>query len=215
MGGYELLDQLSEQFFRPAGGYVANFSSSVGCISEESTLDRSFILPILAEDLTRLDVTALLDRGNVPMGGELGSLGQPPKLLIHALKDPDSAHLDRVQVIKGWIENGKSYERVYDVAWSGDRAVDEQGRIPPVPDTVDIETASYSNEYGAPSLSAVWADPGFDGRQAAFYYVRVLEVPTPRHSLLDVVALGIETGLSGEAASIHERAYTSPIFYRP
>ena len=65
------------------------------------------------------------------MGGELGSLGQPPKLLIHALKDPDSAHLDRVQVIKGWIENGKSYERVYDVAWSGDRAVDEQGRIPP------------------------------------------------------------------------------------
>jgi hypothetical protein len=149
------------------------------------------------------------------MGGELAALNQPPRILVHAMKDPDSAHLDRVQVIKGWIEDGESFERVYDVAWSGDRAVDERGRIENVRDTVDRKTARYSNEYGAVSLSVIWIDPDFDAEQAAFYYVRALEIPTPRHSLLDVVALGLDPKFSGESYSIQERAYTSPVFYTP
>jgi hypothetical protein len=170
---------------------------------------------IQSEDLESLDFSALDDRGNVPMGGELAALSQPPRFLVHAMKDPDSAHLDRVQVIKGWIEDGESFERVYDVAWSGDRVVDERGRIENVPDTVDPETAGYSNEYGAVSLSVIWIDPDFDAEQATFYYVRALEIPTPRHSLLDAVALGLDPEFSGESYSIQERAYTSPVFYTP
>ena len=101
------------------------------------------------------------------------------------------------------------------MVWSGDRVVDERGRIDNVPDTVDRETAGYSNEYGAPSLSVLWTDPDFDAAQPAFYYVRALEIPTPRHSLFDAVALGIDPELSGESYSIQERAYTSPVFYTP
>jgi hypothetical protein len=167
------------------------------------------------QDLELLDFSGLSQRGNVPMGGELKALKTPPAFLIHAMKDPESAHLDRVQVVKGWVADGGIHERVYDVVWSGDRVMDEQGQINSVPDTVDIETATYSNTYGAASLAVVWTDPEFDGEQAAFYYVRVLEVPTPRHSLFDAVALGIEPELTGRPYSIQERAYTSPIFYSP
>jgi hypothetical protein len=170
---------------------------------------------IQSKDLALLDASALVSRGNVPMGGDLRALDQAPKLLIHAMKDPKGAHLDRAQVVKGWIEGGESYERVYDVAWSGDRSLDERGRLNNVPDTVDIETGGYSNDYGAASLSTVWTDPEFNGKQAAFYYVRVLEVPTPRHSLLDAIALGINPSLTGESYSVQERAYTPPIFYSP
>jgi hypothetical protein len=149
------------------------------------------------------------------MGGELKALQTPPAFLIHAMKDPESAHLDRVQMVKGWVKGGATYERVYDVAWAGDRVMDEQGEIDSVPDTVDIETGTYSNEYGAASLSAVWTDPEFSADQAAFYYARVLEVPTPRHSLFDAVALGVEPEFTGRGYSIQERAYTSPVFYTP
>lgn len=168
-----------------------------------------------AEDLASLDVSALSGRGIVPMGGELSALKQPPKLLIHAMKDPKSAHLDRVQVVKGWVEDGESHERIYDVAWAGEREMDGRGRIANVSNTVDNASATYSNDNGAASLSTLWTDPDFSADHAAFYYVRVLEVPTPRHSLLDAVALGIQPELTGEDPSILERAYTSPIFYRP
>lgn len=153
------------------------------------------------------------------MGGELRSLTGAPGFLIHAAKDPMSAHLDRIQVVKGWVEGGTQREHVYDVAWAGqaegNRKPDAQGRVPRVPDTVDPTTAMYTNEHGSATLSAVWTDPEFDPSQRAFYYVRVLEIPTPRHSLLDAVALGIDPAETGRALSIQERAYTSPIHYRP
>jgi hypothetical protein len=165
------------------------------------------------------DIAAVGRAGGVPMGGELRSLTSAPGFLIHAAKDPMSAHLDRVQMVKGWMEGGTPHERVYDVAWAGQatgkRKHDALGGVPGVPDTVDPTTARYTNEHGSTTLSAVWTDPDFDPSQRAFYYVRVLEVPTPRHSLRDAVALGIDPTETGRALSIQERAYTSPIHYRP
>ena len=120
-----------------------------------------------------------------------------------------------MQVVKGWLEGEGTRETVYDVAWSGKRQPDERGRVPAVPDTVDPKTGSYSNEFGAATLTVVWKDPDFDPLAPAFYYVRVLEVPTPRHSLLDALALGVDPETTGQPHSIQERAYTSPIFYRP
>jgi hypothetical protein len=149
------------------------------------------------------------------MGGELASLPSAPSFLIHAAKDPKSAHLDRVQMVKGWLENGTTRERVPDVVWAGDRVPDDRGLVPPVPDTVDQATALYTNEYGSATLSAVWTDPDFDPSVRAFYYVRVLEVPTPRHSLRDAIGLGIDVAETGQPATIQERVYTSPIHYRP
>jgi hypothetical protein len=156
-----------------------------------------------------------LGEGSVPMGGELTALQAPPSFLIHAAKDPKSAHLDRVQMVKGWLADGATHEKVYDVAWAGDRVAGADGRVPPVPDTVDPETADYTNEHGAPTLAAVWTDPDFDPTLRAFYYVRVLEVPTPRHSLRDAIALQKDPGETGHPNSIQERAYTSPIHYQP
>jgi hypothetical protein len=161
------------------------------------------------------DIGAVGRAGGVPMGGELRALERAPAFLIHAAKDPRSAHLDRVQMVKGWLADGSTVEKVYDVVWSGDRVADASGRVPEVADTVDTATATYSNEHGAATLAAVWQDPAFDPKQRAFYYVRVLEVPTPRHSLFDAVALGIDPSETGQPASIQERAYTSPIHYRP
>lgn len=161
------------------------------------------------------DITAAGRAGGVPMGGELSALTTAPSLLIHAAKDPKSAHLDRVQVVKGWLADGKTHEQIYDVAWAGDRQAGSDGRVPQVPDTVDRETGAYTNEHGAPTLSALWTDPAFEPDQRAFYYVRVLEVPTPRHSLLDAIALQVDPSTTGYGPSIQERAYTSPIHYRP
>ncbi|MEJ2542347.1 MAG: DUF3604 domain-containing protein, partial [Gemmatimonadota bacterium] len=126
----------------------------------------------------------------VPMGGDLGAGDGAPSLLIHAMMEPDGANLDRIQVVKGWLENGEPQERVYNVAWSGDRQADGNGRIPAVGNTVDPTDASYTNDIGAPELSVVWQDPDFDASQHAFYYVRVLQIPTPRWSTYDAVALG-------------------------
>ena len=165
------------------------------------------------------DIAPVGKAGGVPMGGEVRSLTSAPGFMIHAAKDPMSAHLDRIQMVKGWIEGGTPREHVYDVAWAGQaegkRKPDSQGRVPRVPDTVDPTTAMYTNEHGNATLSAVWTDPDFDPSERAFYYVRVLEVPTPRHSLLDAVALGIDPAETGRALSIQERAYTSPIHYQP
>ena len=162
-----------------------------------------------------LRVQALTAAEPVPMGGVLARQSEAPAFSIEATKDPRGAHLDRIQVIKGWLENGETFERIYDVAWSGDRVADEAGRVEAVPDTVDRETGRYSNAFGATTLSARWMDPDFDPDQSSFYYVRVLEIPTPRHSTLDAIALGRDVDTTGYPLSIQERAYSSPIHYRP
>ncbi len=164
------------------------------------------------------DIAAIGYARGIPMGGDLTAApaGRAPSLLIHAAKDPLSGNLDRVQVIKGWIDdNGTAQQHVYDVAWSGDRVIDADGKLPAVGNTVDTETALYTNTIGATQLATVWTDPDFDPDQLAFYYVRVLEIPTPRHSLYDAVALGIPFERTGQPATIQERAYSSPIWYTP
>ena len=168
----------------------------------------------VAGDERTVDMEALAARG-VPMGGELRALTKAPSFVIQAAKDPKSAHLDRVQVVKGWIAAGKSFERVYDVVWSGDREKDPWGNVPKLVDTVDPATGSHDNTTGAATLAVVWTDPQFEPSQPAFYYVRVLEIPTPRHSTLDAIALGRDVETTGQPVSIQERAYTSPIHYQP
>ena len=152
----------------------------------------------------------------VPMGGDLGqdSHGRAPTFLVMAAMEPDGANLDRIQVIKGWVENGRGMEKIYEVSWSGDRKLDDSGRLPAVGNTVDAGTASFDNSIGEPQLQAVWTDPEFDASQNAFYYVRVLEIPTPRWSTYDAVTLG--TPAREELpVSIQERAWSSPIWYSP
>lgn len=154
----------------------------------------------------------------VPMGGELVHNGQAPRFLISALKDPDGAHLDRVQVIKGWTAaDGTAREKVYDAVWS-DSATRRRvnGKVPAVGNTVDRAAASYTNSIGAPELRTVWTDPDYRPGERAFYYVRVLEIPTPRWPLFDALRYGIK--LSPEAmadAVAQERAYSSPIWIGP
>jgi Protein of unknown function (DUF3604) len=167
-----------------------------------------------AADEVSLDIEAISARG-VPMGGGLTSLVEPPTFYIQAARDPESATLDRIQLIKGWLENGEPRERVYNVAWSGDRELTAEGKLPPVPDTVDVKTGIYSNEHGAGILTKVWVDPDFNPDQPALYYVRVLEVPTPRHSTLDAIALDMDVAGTNHPVSIQERAYTSAIHYSP
>ncbi len=153
----------------------------------------------------------------VPMGSDLSQAddGKAPQLLIRASKDPKGANLDRVQVVKGWVDSeGKSHEQVIDVAWSDDRQLDANGKLPALPSTVDLATASYDNRYGEAELSALWQDPNFDPSQRAFYYVRVLEINTPRHSTMDAVALQ-QAPAEGYATEVQERAYTSPVWYTP
>jgi len=154
----------------------------------------------------------------VPMGGDLI---QPtvstdiPKFLIRAVKDPKGANLDRVQVIKGWVDaDGKTHEKIYNAAWSAERKLDANGQLPAVANTVDISSASYTNDVGSAEFSILWSDPDFNAQQKAFYYVRVLQIPTPRHSLYDAVALQTEAPQEAPA-TIQERAYTSPIWYTP
>jgi hypothetical protein len=154
----------------------------------------------------------------VPMGGELTAHAQgvAPKLLIFAVKDPEGANLDRVQVIKGWVDsNGEAQERIYNVAWSDAerRLVDSEGNIPAVGNTVDMAHATYTNAIGAESLSVVWQDPNFDASQNAFYYIRVLEIPSPRWPLYDRVRFSAELPEGTELIQ-QERAYSSAIWYR-
>jgi hypothetical protein len=156
------------------------------------------------------------DKG-VPMGRDLpaGTEGEAPTFLIHAMKDPEHANLDRVQVIKGWIDDaGLPHEKIYDVALSDGRTVGADGSVAPVGNTVDLATATWSNNIGDTQLATVWTDPEFDPAASAFYYVRVLQIPTPRNSLYDAVALAIDHP-EDRAATIQERAYTSPIWYTP
>lgn len=153
----------------------------------------------------------------VPMGGDLSNApdGAAPTFIISAGKDPVGAKLDRIQVIKGWVDSkGKSHEKVYNVAWAGDRELDRKGKLPPVGNTVDLETGHYSNNIGRPHLEGFWQDPDFDSAEHAFYYVRVLQIPTPRNSLYDSIALQQDPP-EGHATTIQERAYSSPIWYTP
>ena len=153
----------------------------------------------------------------VPMGGEISNApeGKAPSFLIAALRDPIGANLDRVQVIKGWLDaSGEVHEKVYDAVWSGDREPGADGKLPPVGNTVNLEHASWTNTIGAPELITVWTDPDFDATQPAFYYARVLEIPTPRWTAYDAQRFGV-TPLDGTRMTIVERAYTAPIWYRP
>ena len=170
-----------------------------------------------AADADRSDFAAYGYANGVPMGGDLSDApkGAAPKLMIRAIRDPDGANLDRIQVIKGWTTaDGEPQERVFDVSWSGGRTPGADGKLPPVGDTVDPETASYTNAIGEPFLEAFWEDPDFDPAQRAFYYVRVIEIPTPRWTTYDAVFFGI-TRPKGQPVSQQERAYTSPIWYTP
>ena len=154
----------------------------------------------------------------VSMGGDLPkkpSSAKAPTFVVSVLKDPESGNLDRVQIIKGWYENGYPQEQVYDVAWSDDRKIDAKtGKLPSVGNSVDIANATYTNDIGDSQLSAVWTDPDFKPEHHAVYYVRVLEIPTPRWSTYDAKALGIDVP-EGVPATIQERAWSSPIWYTP
>ncbi|MEK9648284.1 MAG: DUF3604 domain-containing protein [Gammaproteobacteria bacterium] len=164
------------------------------------------------------DIAAVGYRKGVPMGSDLTAAprNRAPSLLIHAAKDEAGANLDRVQVVKGWIDaDGNTHERVYNVAWSGERELDSDGKLPDVGNTVNIETTHYNNTIGSAQLSVVWEDPDFDPTLHAFYYVRAIEIPTPRHSLFDALALQIPVEDTGWPATIQERAYSSPIWYTP
>jgi hypothetical protein len=166
---------------------------------------------------TRIPAEAGYSKG-VPMGGDLSNApaGKAPTFLVGALKDPIGANLDRIQIIKGWLDaKGDLQERIYDVALSDDRAAGDDGRCrTPVGNTVDLETATWLNTIGDPELIAVWEDPEFDPAERAFYYARVIEIPTPRWTLYDSVRFGVE--MPDEVPmTTQERAYTSPIWYTP
>jgi len=156
--------------------------------------------------------------GGVPMGGDLPAKparAKAPTFAVWALKDPESGNLDRVQIIKGWYQNGYPQEQIYDVALSDGRKPDPKtGKVPPVGNTVDVKNATYTNSIGDSQLAAVWIDPDFDPSHHAVYYVRVLEIPTPRWSTYDAKELGIDPP-AGVAATIQERAWSSPIWHTP
>ena len=168
-------------------------------------------------DTERADFITYAYANGVPMGGELmaAAAATAPTFLVVALKDPDGANLDRVQIVKGWLDAaGITHEQVYDVALSDRRNIKPGRRAKPVGSTVDIETATYRNSIGAVQLSAVWQDPMFDPAHRAFYYVRVLEIPTPRWTAIDAAKFGLE--LDQKIPVVHqERAYTSPIWCGP
>ncbi len=157
------------------------------------------------------------ERG-VPMGSDLRAApagAEAPVFMTYALRDPIGANLDRIQIVKGWIDaEGALHEKVFDVAWSDDREPGADGKLPAVGNSVDLEAASYTNTIGAPELLAVWTDPEFDPADSAFYYARVIEIPTPRWVVYDKVRLGVE--IPEGATTVHqERAYTSAIWYSP
>jgi hypothetical protein len=170
-----------------------------------------------ADDLRNRQPAFLGYEKGVPMGGDLtmAPSGKAPTFMVIALRDPIGANLDRIQIIKGWMDDdGDLHEKVYDVVWSDDRQPGADGKLPPVGNTVDVEAANWTNTIGASELATVWTDPDFDADESAFYYVRVLEIPTPRWVLYDKVRLGAH--IPDGVELIHqERAYTSPIWYTP
>lgn len=169
------------------------------------------------EDATSPDLAAIGYARGVPMGGQLSAApaGAAPHFIVSAARGPIDHNLDRIQVVKGWLDaRGEAQEKIFDVAWSGDRQPDAQGKLPAVGSTVDLHTGKTANSIGAAELATLWVDPDFDPTQSAFYYARVLQIPTIRHSQLDAIALGIDTPYEGPA-TLQERAYTSPVWYTP
>jgi hypothetical protein len=169
-----------------------------------------------ADAQTRNPAAAGYTKG-VPMGGDLSKApaGKSPTFLVAALRDPIGANLDRIQIVKGWLDaKGDLHEKVYDVAWGGDRKPGPDGKVPSVGSTVDVANATWTNTIGAPELIGVWRDPTFNVGERAFYYVRVIEIPTPRWTAYDAKRFGV-TPVPGTRMTITERAYTSPIWYTP
>jgi len=173
------------------------------------------------DDVQKPDFLKRAYSAGVPMGGDLkpGALkpgtGKAPTFLVMASKDPKSGNLDRIQIVKAWLDTaGKQHEKVYDVAWSGDRKQGADGKLPAVGNSVDLKTATYTNDIGAPQLATGWTDPDFKPEENAVYYVRVLEIPTPRWNTYDAVREKMPA-LTKVPASIQERAWSSPIWYTP
>ncbi len=166
-----------------------------------------------------LDLETLVASGyekGIPMGGELNAKKDaPPSFLFAAMKDPRGANLDRLQIVKGWIENGEMKEKVFNVAWSDERPVDEEGNITPVGNTVNLEEATWTDTVGDASLIGIWSDPEHNPSKASVYYARVLQIPTPRWTLYDKVRFGIKDMDEEIPLVTQERAYSSPIWYKP
>lgn len=170
-----------------------------------------------ADEVQRPDFARQGYARGVPMGGDISAApqGKSPTFMIRAMRDADGANLDRIQMIKGWVDQkGETHEKVIDVVWSGDRKPGRDGKVPAVGNTVDVDDASYTNSIGDALLTGYWTDPSFDPKQRAFYYVRVLEIPTPRWTAYDAKLLGAEMP-EGTRMYLQERAYTSPIWYTP
>ena len=149
------------------------------------------------------------------MGGTLKGAGEAPSFTVWAMREPDGANLDRIQIVKGWVDaKGEPQDRVFDVVWSGGRKPDNDGKVPAVGNTVDTTKATYTNTIGSAELMGRWTDPTFDPKQYALYYVRVLLIPTPRWSTYDAVRAGLPL-LKGVPATVQERAWSSPIWYTP
>ncbi len=165
---------------------------------------------------TRMPASVGYEKGT-PMGGDLRSApeGKVPTFLVAALKDPIGANLDRIQIVKGWLDaKGDLREKVYDVVWSDGRKPDKEGKLPPVGNTVDVKNATWTNTIGVPELITVWKDLDFDPKRRAFYYTRVIEIPTPRWTAYDAKHYSVQMGK--DVPMVHqERAYTSPIWYTP
>lgn len=170
-----------------------------------------------ADEVERQDFADRGYRGGVPMGGDLtnGPAGKAPSFMIRALRDADNANLDRIQIIKGWLDaNGETQERIYDVTCSDGRSIVERRCEKSVGSTVDIADASYTNTIGDPLLTAHWVDPDFDPKQRAFYYVRVIEIPKPRWTAYDAKFFKVKMP-DYVPMTVQDRAYTSPIWYTP
>ena len=155
----------------------------------------------------------------IPMGGDLArppsTVDRSPSFLIHAIKDGEGANLDRIQVVKGWVDKtGETHEKIFDAAWSGNRLKAANGTLPAVGNTVNTSNATYTNDIGAITLQTIWTDPEFDASLSAFYYLRVLEIPTPRWTTYDAVAVGVPLP-TDVPPTIQERAWSSPIWYKP
>ena len=171
----------------------------------------------VVDDLYRHDFAKFGYEKGVPMGGDLSDApkGKAPAFLIRSLCDADGANIDRVQVVKGWVNGkGEQQEKVYDVIWSGNRKLGADGKLPPVGNTVNVAEATYNNSIGAPLLQTYWQDPAFNAKERAFYYIRVLEIPTPRWTTYDAKFFNMKLP-EGVPIAIQDRAYTSPIWYTP